>query len=97
MIYSRPSITMCLRAALLMLMLSMQSFAFAHELDHGVTHDGTHCAVCSVSGALNAAVASDHDCLVDRVETVSVFCVCIRPVAEHTYLARQARAPPYSL
>ena len=86
-----------LRVVLLLLLLSMQSFSLAHELNHGVTHDADACLSCSVRSANDGAVTTSHIALRFSVE---------HPVLERHYISftnltpyysHEARGPPISL
>jgi hypothetical protein len=86
-----------LRVALLLLLLSMQSFSLAHELNHGVTHDADACLSCSVRSANEGAVTSSY---------VAAPLSAEHPVLERHYISitylsphyfQEVRGPPTSL
>jgi len=49
------------RIALLGLMLAVQGFAYAHEVDHLAPVDGKECAACVAGHAFGAAVPATHE------------------------------------
>lgn len=88
---------MPLRIALLMLLLSMQSFTLAHELDQSIIHDGGVCAVCSIGGNHDGAITSHQDCPV-YVAGFPYPATCGEYVPIEQFRSTQeARAPPPSL
>lgn len=93
---NRQPLSHLLRIALLLLLLSMQSFTLAHELDRSIVHDGGVCAVCSVGGHNNGTIESQPYC---PVEITAVALVSATPSSLAAAPARhtpEARAPPSS-
>lgn len=87
---------MPLRVALLMLLLSMQGFTLAHELDQSTVHEGGVCAVCSIGGSHDGVIASHPDCPVQTADFLqSVISRESLPPAPTCYNP-EARAPPCS-
>lgn len=82
--------------ALLVLLLSMQGFTLAHELDQSIVHEGV-CAVCSIGSSHDSAIASQQDC---PVQTASFLYSAANGEYFPVELFRstpEARAPPCSL
>jgi hypothetical protein len=93
----RHPLTQLLRVALLILLLSMQSFVLAHELDRSIVHEGGVCAVCSIGSNHDGTVASHQDCPVQTAGFLySAACGEYFPF-EPFRSTPEARAPPCSL
>jgi hypothetical protein len=86
-----------LRIALLLLLLSMQSFTLAHELDQSIVHDGGVCAVCSVGGNHGGTIVSQQDCPVQKAAFLYAATCPEHWPAEPFRSTPEARAPPSSL
>ncbi|MDZ4730442.1 MAG: hypothetical protein SH820_10930 [Xanthomonadales bacterium] len=86
-----------LRVALLLLMLSMQSFVLAHELNQGISHDNSICATCSIGSGHNGAIASHHECPIQIAICLHDATDCFAPTATPIRQTPEARAPPSSL
>ncbi len=92
---SRPGLS--LQLSLLLLLLTAQSFAFAHELDNSGEYDSNLCAVCSIGHGLDAPIISSYEPPVAIIE--------VHPLNANHLLARlstielnhAARAPPFFL
>lgn len=89
--------TAVIRAALLLLLLSMQSYTLAHELDQGTVHDGSSCVACSVGSNGDGAISSDYQqqVVVENVTCVATFIESAPTTEPHHY--SEARAPPKTL
>lgn len=93
----RHPLTQLLRIALLMLLLSMQSFVLAHELDRSIGHEGGVCAVCSIGGSHEVAIASHQDCPVQPAGFLYSASYGESSLVEPFRSTPEARAPPCSL
>lgn len=85
-----------LRVALLLLLLSMQSFTLAHELDQSIVHDGSVCAVCSIGGHHEGAINSQPFFPVEIGTQRPVRAACESLLAAPARYTPEARAPPTS-
>jgi len=58
----RHQVPTFMRIALLLLLLSMQSFTSAHELNQGTTHDSSLCTSCSIGNGHDGAIPVHQPC-----------------------------------
>ena len=86
-----------LRVALLLLLLSMQSYSLAHELDHGVVHDGSICLACSVGSNHDAVTQTHHEPAAILQTSLYVDNYCTAGQVFTLLIGPEARAPPFSL
>jgi len=86
-----------MRIALLLLLLSMQSFTSAHELNQGTTHDSSLCASCSIGSGHNGIPSTAVGCPVNvSTGNQPVFAGIVAPQASLRQTP-EARAPPITL
>ena len=89
----KPS-AICMRLALILLLISMQGFALAHDLDRNVQHDGSVCVACSAGSHHEAAVQSHHQIAI-KLEVSRVVAHGPIPVISTAPIhCPEARAPP---
>jgi len=86
-----------LRIALLLLLLSMQSYSLAHELDSGAVHDGSVCLACSVGSNHNAVTQSHFEPAATRQTSQYFDSYCTAGQVFTLLISPEARAPPSSL
>ena len=96
MIRHLTNMVVVVRIALLALLICAQGVTLAHEIDHGIAHEGNVCAVCSIGGGLSSAVTGDHSCPVHAAKTEFLPTVVELPAAKRLIQTREARAPPAS-
>jgi len=93
----RHQLPTIMRIALLLLLLSMQSFTVAHELTQGTTHDSSLCASCSIGSGLNGIPSAAADCPINvSTGNQPVFAGFSAPQASLRQTP-EARAPPFTL
>jgi hypothetical protein len=86
-----------LRVALLLLLLSMQSFSSAHEISQGEAHDSSLCVTCSIGSGHDAIAVSIAECpATTSNSSQSVFAATPAPSAALRHIP-EARAPPVTL
>lgn len=86
-----------LRIALLLLLLSMQGFSSAHEIDKGQAHDSSVCVTCSIGGGNVGVPSATVECPVTASNgSQPVFTPAITPAAALRQIP-EARAPPVTL
>lgn len=90
------NLRMPLRIGLLMLLLSMQGFTLAHELDQSIVHEGGVCAVCSISGGHDGAIAGNQECPAQIAASLNSAENSKSSPFDHFRGTAEARAPPRS-
>lgn len=81
----------------MLLLLSMQSYSLAHELDSGVVHDGSICLACSVGSNHDAVAQALYETDVTGRTSLYVDSWCTAGRVFTLLINPEARAPPYSL
>jgi len=93
----RRQLPTVMRIALLLLLLSMQGFTTAHELDQGIKHDSSLCISCSIGSGHDGIPSTAVDCPVSiSAGSQPVFAGITAPQASLRQTP-EARAPPITL
>ncbi len=82
------------RGVLAALLLSAQSFAFAHEIDHGLGADTGACATCYIGSHFEHAAAASQDVPPTRSQRSCHGDVRVASLASLDITGPGARAPP---
>lgn len=86
-----------LRIALLLLLLSMQGFSSAHEIDKGQAHDSSACVTCSIGSGHDGIASNPVECPVTASHGSPPEFTPVTAIAAALRQIPEARAPPVTL
>jgi len=85
-----------IKAALLLLLCTMQGLCHAHQVDHFIAGDSTPCSVCSASGQLESAAIDTAAAPIPEPAVFTVPAFIAGSPRVFTPASGHARAPPLS-